>query len=100
MAVDERPGWTLLSNHGHVVVCIATDPDLRMRDIAARVGITERAAQGIVADLAEAGYVTKEKVGRRNRYRVHLDRSLRHPNESDHTLGELLDGLVDDLDAG
>ncbi len=92
---DERPGWTFLSNHGHVLVCIALDNDVLLREIAATVGITERAAQGIVADLEEGGYVTKERVGRRNRYRVHLDLPLRHPNEAAHTVGDLLAGLVD-----
>jgi predicted ArsR family transcriptional regulator len=91
---DERPGWTFLSNHGHVLVCLAQDPGLRIREIAATVGITERAAQGIVNDLVDGGYLTRERVGRRNRYQVHDHEHLRHPNESEHTIGDLLAGLV------
>jgi hypothetical protein len=83
-------GWTFLTNHAHVLVCIAEDPDIRGRDIAAGVGITERAAQAIVADLANQGYVTRTRVGRRNRYKVNRDALLRHPLEHDHTVGELL----------
>lgn len=84
------PSWTFLSNHGHVLVCIAGDPGIRVRDIAARVGITERAAHGIVADLVEAGYVSRDRVGRRNRYEVHGELPLRHPVEAEHSVGELL----------
>jgi hypothetical protein len=73
-----------------VLVCIAEDPDIRGRDIAARVGITERAAQAIVADLVTEGYVTRTRVGRRNRYEVKAEAPLRHPLEHDHTVGELL----------
>ncbi|HEX5615528.1 MAG TPA: winged helix-turn-helix transcriptional regulator [Acidimicrobiia bacterium] len=83
-------GWTFLTNHAHVLVCMAEDPDIRGRDIATRVGITERAAQAIVADLASEGYVTRTKVGRRNHYAVNPDAPLRHPLEHDHTIGELL----------
>lgn len=85
-----RPRWTFLTNHAHVLVCIADDPDVRGRDIAALVGITERAAQSIVADLVAAGYVTRTREGRRNSYQVHPDAALRHPLEHDHTIGELL----------
>lgn len=85
-----RPAWTFLSNHGHVLVCIATDPGIRGRDIAERVGITERAAQSIVADLVHEGYVTRTKVGRRNHYEINPDRPLRHPVERSHSIGELL----------
>ena len=86
----ERPGWTFLSNHGHVLMCIAADPDSRLRDIAERVGITERSVFGIVSDLEAAEVVRRVKVGRRNRYEVHLDAPLRHPIESAHTVGELI----------
>ena len=85
-----RSGWTFLTNHAHVLVCIAEEPDIRGRDIAARVGITERAAQAIVADLVIDGYVTRLREGRRNRYEIHPDQPLRHPLEHDHTVGELL----------
>ncbi len=79
-----------MTNHAHVLVCIAEDPEARGRDIAARVGITERATQAIIADLVADGYVTRTREGRRNRYEVHPDAPLRHPLESDHTVGELL----------
>ena len=85
-----RSGWTFLTNHAHVLVCIAEEPDVRGRDIATRVGITERAAQAIVADLIAAGYVTRTREGRRNRYEVNASAPLRHPLEHDHTIGELL----------
>ena len=84
------PGWTFLTNHSHVLICITEDNSTRSRDIAARVGITERAVQRIVTELCDAGYVTKVREGRRNRYAVHLDRPLRHPVEGHCTLSELL----------
>lgn len=87
---NTKPGWTFLTNHAHVLVCLAEEPDVRGRDIATRVGITERAAQAIVADLVADGYVTRSREGRRNRYLVHPDAPLRHPLEHDHTVGELL----------
>ena len=90
--VDQRGGarWTFLTNHAHVLVCIAEDEDIRGRDIAERVGITERAAQAIIADLVNEGYVERTKIGRRNRYTVNPDAPLRHPLEQDHSIGELL----------
>ncbi len=87
---DAKPTWTFLSNHGHVLVCIAEEADIRGRDLAAKVGITERAAQSIVADLVEAGYVTRDRVGRRNQYEIHPELPLRHPVENEHSIGELL----------
>ncbi len=90
MADDDKPRWTFLTNHSHVLLCIASDPDIRGRDIAERVGITERSAQSIVSDLVDAGYVTREKVGRRNRYEVHPEGPLRHPVERGHEVAELL----------
>ena len=85
-----KPPWTFFTNHGHVLVCIAADPGVRGRDIAARVGITERAAQAIIADLVEEGYVTRTRIGRRNHYEINPDRLLRHPVEQPHNIGELL----------
>ena len=84
------PGWTFLSNHAHVLIAASRDPDLRQRDISALVGITEGAVQRILHDLEEAGYVRRERMGRRNRYRVDRDRPLRHPLEQPHTIEELL----------
>lgn len=85
-----RATWTFLTNHAHVLVCIAGDPNMRGRDIAARVGITERAAQAIITDLVAEGYVKRTRVGRRNHYEVNPDAPLRHALERDHTVGELL----------
>jgi predicted ArsR family transcriptional regulator len=84
------PDWTFLTNHAHVLLCLARDPGIRLRDVAARVGITERAAQRIVADLTEAGYLTATREGRRNRYQLNHDLPLRHPLERDHQIGEIL----------
>jgi DNA-binding IclR family transcriptional regulator len=84
-------GWTFVSNHGHVLVALATDPDLVLREVAARVGITERAVQQIVADLETAGYLTRERVGRRNRYTVREDLPFRHPLEAGVQVGSFLD---------
>ncbi len=85
-----RASWTFLTNHAHVLVCLAEEPDIRGRDIAERVGITERAAQAIIADLAAEGYITRTREGRRNRYEVHPSAPLRHHLEHDTTVGELL----------
>ena len=93
-ADDNKPSWTFLSNHGHVLICIAEDSEIRGRDIAAQVGITERAAQSIVSDLVEAGYVSRERVGRRNQYEIHPELPLRHPVENEHSIGELLVALA------
>ncbi len=82
--------WTFLSNHGHALVFLARNHDPRVRDVADGVGITERAAQSILSDLVDAGYVSVTKVGRRNSYRLNADLPLRHPREADHTIGELL----------
>lgn len=85
--------WTFLTNHAHVLNCIAEDPESRLRDIAARVGITERAAQAIVSDLEADGYLTRTRVGRRNTYEVHPELPFRHSIERDHQVGELLELL-------
>lgn len=82
--------WTFLTNHAHVLLSIARDPAARLRDVAVRVGITERAAQRIVADLEAGGYLTRTRDGRRNRYEVHPDVPLRHALERGHAIGELL----------
>lgn len=83
--------WTLLTSHGRVLVLIARSPDLRIRDLAERADITERSAQAIVTDLEEAGYIDRERVGRRNTYRINRDLPFRHAAESDHSVGELID---------
>lgn len=88
-----KPNWTFLTNHAHVLVCLAEEPDIRGRDIAQWVGITERAAQAIIADLVAEGYVSRVREGRRNRYEVHPDESLRHSLDQGHTVGDLLVAL-------
>lgn len=85
--------WHFLTSHSQVLLCINRDPEARLRDIAAIVGITERAAHRVVSDLVEAGYVSRERVGRRNHYSVNADLPMRHPSQRDHEIGELLDLL-------
>jgi predicted transcriptional regulator len=82
--------WTFLSNHGHVIVQIKQQPDIRLTDLALQVGITERRVREIIADLREAGCLEVTKSGRRNTYRVIEKKKLRHSAESSHTLAELL----------
>ncbi|MFV2084030.1 helix-turn-helix transcriptional regulator [Micromonospora sp. LOL_021] len=84
-------GWTFLTNHAHVLLAIARDPTVRLRDVATSVGITERAAQGIVADLEAAGYLHRTRVGRRNQYTVDPTGHFRHPAEASRQIGDLLD---------
>ena len=91
--VDES-GWTFLTNHSHVLICLARDPKLRLRDLADQVGITERAVQGIVKDLVTAGCLTRHRVGRRNRYDVVVDRPMRHRVERQHVVGDLLGAMA------
>jgi DNA-binding transcriptional ArsR family regulator len=86
--------WTFLTNHSHVLICLAGQPDLRLREVAARVGITERAVQRIVADLEEAGVLTRSREGRRNQYHVTTSSPLRHPVEAHCTVSDLLDMVV------
>jgi DNA-binding MarR family transcriptional regulator len=82
--------WDFLTNHAHVLTCIADDPGIRLRDIAAAVGITERAAHRILSELVEDGYVRRERQGRRNRYAVVADLPLRHPLVQERKVGDLL----------
>ena len=86
--------WTFLTNHSHVLICLARDPELRLRDIADLVGISDRAVFTIIGDLEAAGFVERRKVGRRNRYEVHPRKPMRHAVESGHTVDELLDVMV------
>jgi DNA-binding IclR family transcriptional regulator len=87
--------WDFLTNHAHVLVCVARDPGVRLRDIAAAVGITERAAQRIVSELVDEGYVTRQKEGRRNHYQVKANLPLRHPLAEEREVGELLHLLLE-----
>ena len=86
----EPSTWTFLTNHAHVLLCLAGEPEPVMRDVAARVGITERAVQRIVADLEEAGYLTRTKEGRQNHYKIRDDLPLRHPVERHRRIASLL----------
>jgi hypothetical protein len=87
--------WGFLTNHARAMLCIAHDPGVRLRDIAAALEITERTAFGIVTDLAGSGYITKEREGRRNRYHIKHDLPLREPTARERTVGEVLDLLAD-----
>lgn len=87
-------GWSFLTNHARALLCIAHDPGVRVREIAAQVGVTERTAHGIVSDLVDAGYVVKAKDGRRNRYRIQEHVPLGDPITQERTIGEILDLLV------
>jgi DNA-binding IclR family transcriptional regulator len=87
--------WSFLTNQARVLVCIAHDPGVRLRDIATTLGITERSAYGIVTDLTEGGYVVKEKDGRRNRYQIQAHLPLREAITQERTIGEVLDVLVE-----
>lgn len=91
-----QPGWTFLSNHSHVLLCLARSPELRLREIAVLVGITERAVQKIVADLSQEGFLEIKRVGRRNRYSIAVEKELRHPIEEHRTVGDLISMVFDD----
>jgi hypothetical protein len=92
--VDDRPvEWSFLTKHGRALLCIARDPDVRLRDVAANLGITERRAYAIVVDLTRAGYVVKTKDGRRNRYEVQAHMPLPEPDSRERAIGEVLDLL-------
>ncbi len=90
MADDPRPSWTFLTNHGHVLLAVAADPDARVEEIAARVGITSRAVLAILRDLEEAGYVTRSRRGRRTHYEVRPHRPFRHPSTAHREVDDLL----------
>ena len=87
--------WTFLSNHAHVLICLAQDPDARLRDVAASVGITERAVQKIIGDLEAAGIILRERSGRRNSYRLDVNVPLRHPLEAHRNVAALLGVVLD-----
>lgn len=90
MAEPQSAGWTFLSNHTHVLVCLAADGSQTLREVAAKVGVTERAVQRIVADLVEGGVLERQREGRRNSYRIHAGARLRHPLEAHCRIGDLL----------
>ena len=86
----ERIGWTFLTNHAHVLILLSQDSSLVLREVAVRIGITERAVQRIIADLELDGFIEREKVGRKNQYRILTKRPLRHPIESHRSIGDLI----------
>ncbi|MBX9653782.1 winged helix-turn-helix domain-containing protein [bacterium] len=90
-AEESTPRWTFLTNHSHVLILLAQDPSMVLREVALRVGITERAVQRIISDLEEGGFIEREKVGRQNRYSLQTDEFLRHPIERHRTIGDLID---------
>jgi DNA-binding MarR family transcriptional regulator len=92
--VPRTARWDFLTNHAHVLTCVADDPGIRLRDIAAAVGITERAAHRILSELVDEGYVLRERDGRRNRYQVVAERPLRHPLVQERAVGDLLRVLI------
>jgi DNA-binding MarR family transcriptional regulator len=90
---NEQKTWTFLTNHTQVLLCLARDPDMRLRDVAEMVGVTERAAQRILAELVETGYVERVRVGRRNHYTVNREQTMRHAAQVGYHIGGLLDLL-------
>jgi len=92
-AEEAQHSWRFVSNHTQVLLCISENPEIRLREVAAQVGITERAAQRIVADLVDAGYVTRQRSGRRNHYTINRDLEMRHPAQFGFEIGPLLDLL-------
>src|SRR2546423_12052237 len=90
MAENTTPGWTFLTNHAQVLVCTARDPGIGLRDVGERVGITERAAHRIVVELADAGYIARERTGRRNHYTINMHFPLPDPIAREQNVGELL----------
>ena len=92
------PAWTFLTNHARVLIMIARDPGIRLRDVAAACEVTERTVQGIVADLEGAGYLTRRRLGRRNRYVVTPGTRFRHRAEADHEIAGLLELMIGHFD--
>lgn len=85
-----QSGWTFLTNHSHVLICLAQDSEIRLRDVAIKVGITERAVQRIVAELEDGGVLVRHRDGRRNSYTINTEISLRHPLEAHRTVTEVI----------
>lgn len=93
-STDEPKTWTFLTNHAQVLLCLAAQRDIRLRDVAEHVGITERAAQRILADLIETGYVQSERIGRRNTYTIDHQHAMRHSAQLGYEIQALLDALA------
>lgn len=91
MEQKKNHSWTFLSNHGHALIQLARNPDLKVVELASLIGITERSTLSIISDLEADGYISVERIGRRNSYKVNPRKKFRHPGEADHSIGELLD---------
>ncbi len=89
--VEQTQGWTFLTNHSHVLILLAQDQSVVLREVANRIGITERAVQRIIADLETGGFIEREKIGRQNHYKILIKKPLRHPIESHRTIGDLIE---------
>jgi len=94
--LEEKTGWTFLTNHAHVLILLSQDASQVLREVAIKVGITERAVQRIIADLEHDGFIERERIGRKNHYRILTKRPLRHPIESHRTIGDLIATIVSD----
>src|SRR3954454_6243460 len=92
-STNEARTWTFLTNHAQVLLCVAATPDIRLRDVAERVGVTERSTQRILSELVAAGYVKATREGRRNRYTVDRDHAMRHNAQRGYEIGALLEAL-------
>lgn len=95
-SIEQPKPWTFLTNHAQVLLCLASTPDIRLRDVAERVGITERSAQRILSELVDAGYVKTFREGRRNRYAVDREHAMRHTAQMGYEIGALLEALSED----
>ena len=96
MTKKDRSTWTFLTNHSHVLLCLAKSQSMRMRDIAQEVGITERAVQHIIADLRDEGYISLHREGRCNAYEIHAEKHLKHPMEEKRTIADLIRMVADE----
>jgi predicted transcriptional regulator len=95
-AATEKPGWTFLTNHAHVLLLLSQHPSMVLREVAVKTGITERAVQRIITDLELDGFLERERIGRQNRYKIKPQLALRHPIESHRSVGDLIDMIVGD----
>ena len=95
---NEKKQWTFLTNHSHVLLCLVNNPSIKMKEIAKKVDITERAVQNIISDLRKEGYITRERKGRRNKYQINENMHLKHPIEEHKTLADLIKLIYDEKD--
>lgn len=91
MSDKSSQNWTFLSNHGHTLIAISRNPELKVAELAKLIGITERSVLSILSDLEVNSYITVERIGRRNNYKINSRKKFRHPSEADHAIGELLE---------